>query len=79
MLPVPEVTDVPSVCLNSNDVAHFHPEVFSTCVVTRARSAKAMEQVDLFIFLFILYFSRKVPLRLREISSSRESWPRWPY
>ncbi len=47
MLPVPEVTDIPSVCLNSNDVAHFHPEVFSTCAVTRARSAKAMEQVDL--------------------------------
>ncbi len=47
VLPVPEVTDVPSVCLDSNDVAHFHPEVFSTCAVTRAQSAKAGEQIDL--------------------------------
>ncbi len=47
VLPVPEVTDVPSVCLDSNDVAHFHPEVFSTCAVTLAQSAKAMEQIEL--------------------------------
>uniref|UniRef100_A0A672PHY8 CCHC-type domain-containing protein n=1 Tax=Sinocyclocheilus grahami TaxID=75366 RepID=A0A672PHY8_SINGR len=47
VVPAPEVTDVPSDCLNSNDVANFHPEVFSACAVTRARSAEAMEQVDL--------------------------------
>ncbi len=47
VLPVPEVTDVLSFCLNYTDVAHFHPEVFSTCAVTRARSAKVMEQVGL--------------------------------
>jgi len=31
------------------------------------------------LFIYFLYFSRKVPLRLKEISSSRESWPRWPH
>lgn len=47
VVPAPEVTDVPSVCLDSNDVANFHPEVFSACAVTCAQSAKVIEQVDL--------------------------------
>ncbi len=46
VLPVPEVTDVPQVCL-VGDVASRHPEVFSSCAVTRAQSAKTVGEVDL--------------------------------
>lgn len=44
VMPVPEVTDIPSTCLISDDVAYLYPEVFS---VTHAQSAKSKKQVDL--------------------------------
>lgn len=47
VMPVPEVTDIPSICLISDDVANLHPEVFPACAVMLAQSARSKEQVDL--------------------------------